>query len=175
MIEKGCIGRLIHQTKTSYCKRCSVKSDFSIRPRSDALLPVDVVFGNLRVKPEQTIWSTTLAEPVGGLHVARTIVPCEIGTAVIRCPRLQHQRSTGESFQRNGRKPAGNGTRRRAVPRIRGIDTQRCKRASPGYTLPCRFNRTYRREDNSRCLGKSLSRQQLQPVTTRRIIDEQLD
>ena len=71
-------------TKSSYCKRCIVKSNFNVEPLSEADLPVNIVFGYLRVKPEHSIWSTTLEETVQGLQVARTLLQLNAGAAEVR-------------------------------------------------------------------------------------------
>ena len=57
-----------------HCKRCILKTDFTIPPKTEAFVPAHIVYGNLRPLLPEEQWSTTLSTPVQGLRTARTLM-----------------------------------------------------------------------------------------------------
>ena len=74
----------IKRTPMAYCKCFTLKTDCEIPPRSELSMPVNIVFGDLRAEKDDGHWTTTLAEPIPELRVARTLVPQEPGKSAIR-------------------------------------------------------------------------------------------
>ena len=74
----------IKRTPMAYCKCFTLKTDCEISPRSELSMPVNIVFGDLRAEKDDGHWTTTLAEPIPVLRVARTLVPQESDKSAIR-------------------------------------------------------------------------------------------
>ena len=67
------------------CKRCIARADYTIPPRSEAIVPAYVVFSRLeKALNLNQHWSTTLNAPINGLRVARTLIDGNSGTAGVR-------------------------------------------------------------------------------------------
>ena len=66
------------------CKRCRVGIDAEIPPRSEAIIPANVIFGNMKLPAGDNQWATTPCEPITGLRVARTLIPNGSPVAAVR-------------------------------------------------------------------------------------------
>ena len=77
---------LLHMKQQKpYCKRCVLRNDTTIPPRSEAILPAHVVNGNLRMQHDVKHWCTIPFESVCGLRfIARTLISDECNKAKIR-------------------------------------------------------------------------------------------
>ena len=76
---------LLHMKQQKpYCNGCVLRNDTTIQPRSEAILPAHVIYGNLRMQHDEKHWRTIPFESVCGLRVARTLISNECDKAKIR-------------------------------------------------------------------------------------------